>query len=224
MRNKLGDIWTFVSFIFLSLVLVSVISVVILREKAVEEIDALLASDDPSGKLVAALESKNPLVTIYASKALDEIGDPLLLALAPVCKQKGIRSKAYEPNRTGPHPLVLQLVDGKSHKWTYEFLVEWCPKSRKAADVEMVVCAIEREHRLETCRYQFGSERVRIQHELELEIREASTGKLVAKQTLKGSEPDGCPLSVKTDSGTKQISGGSVSEKTVRTWLAGFYE
>lgn len=191
------------------------------------EIDAILGSDDPVGNLILALDSKS--TNNLARTSLDEIGDPLLLALAPVCDGLPMRRQrpaaAYDPDAPGPHPLVLLHPDGKSDPWTYRLLADWGPASREAPDVQLVVCVVRREHRLELCEYGIGNHSVkRIQHRIYLEVREARTGALIAKETLMGSEPSRCPGTVRSSHGHKTYTGRAIELSRARKYLAAFYE
>jgi hypothetical protein len=182
-------------------------------------------ADNAVDNLIVALDSNQPFIKGFAGRELNKIGDPLLLDLIPACGGWAISTIGYQASQMGPHSLVLVARDGKAYKsWTYKFLAEWGPSSREAADVQLVACVKEGETNIETCRYQYGSSRKRIQKKLEIEIRETATGKLVAKQTFVGSMPKNCPSSVSPGSGSKNITGGNVLEVNVKRWLADFYE
>lgn len=195
------------------------------EKNAQAKIDALLLTDDPVSNLILALSDKKSSIRDAAANALDEIGDPLLVTLAPVCWGNPVPASSYEPDSPGPHPLVLLDTAGKRYDWTYEFLNEWGPSSREAGDVQLVACISEIEKKLETCYYP-GQKIIRIQHGLTIYVREASTGNEVAKKTFMASKPGGCPMSLSGANNDDIIykSGGWVSSKTVKNWLAEFYQ
>lgn len=201
-----------------------------------KEVEALANSDDPVGNLILALKEDPEWHT--AREKLDELGDPLLVSLAPMCggwieyediyaydlcevipeddRSEVCKGRFFE---SGPHPLVFLLYDGKSHKYTYTYLNQWGPASRQPEDVEVVVCAYEYE-RTHYCSYSLGSEIKRIRYGVHLYVYEADTGRLLAIEEFWGSLPN-CPDGTST-SYTKRGSGVPWSE--VVEYLQNIYE
>ena len=196
--------------------------VFILVKSADKTIDEILSTADPVENLIAALDSKNPQLRDNAADALDNLGDPLLLALAPACEGQPVSTSAYMPTPPGPHPIVI-LQGNKSFEWTYDFLKSWGPPSRQADLVELVACVTTGTRRFQTCEYESGSSRARFQLLMTLDIVEASTGKLVDSINLDGSEPRKCPpfLILSTDN---TIYGSQVTKKDLSKILLSFYE
>jgi len=60
----------------------------------------------------------------------------------------------------------------------------------------------------------------RYQYQLEVLVRSAKTGELIAKNTFKGSMPAPCPE--KAPASKTEIYGEHVSEWTVLDWISGF--
>jgi hypothetical protein len=185
-------------------------------------LNKILASDDPAANLSIALD-RRPTWT-RARMALDEIGDPLLLTLAPACEGQAVGGTIYQDEQPGPHPLVFLLPGGKSHRLTYYYLKQWGPESRQAEDVQVVVCAVEIEDKIEVCEYgQYGgASRTRIQHKINLNIVEAATGRTYAYQVFEGSVPGKCPGTVSGEH--KEIRGDEVETSKISEYLNELFE
>ena len=186
------------------------------------QINKILEEDpDPAATLVLALDHWNPLMRDNAEDTLNEIGDPLLVALAPVCDGVAVDAKAYDPTAPGPHALVF--ANGSiTHDWTYAFLKDYGPVTRDPADVELVVCVYKGVQRFGTCQFESGATRTRKQYSLQMDIYEAATGELIRSITLEGSEPRDCPP-FQILSSDADISGSSVKKKDVRAILEGYF-
>ena len=185
-------------------------------------LNRILASDDPAANLTLALDRRPGWTN--ARIALDKIGDPLLLTLAPACEGQAVGGTVYKADQPGPHPLVFLLPDGKSHKLTYLYLKQWGPDSRWAEDVQLVVCAVEIEDKIEVCEYgQYGgASRTRIQHKITLSVMEAATGKTYAYQVFEGSVPRQCPGTVSGEH--KEIRGDEVDTSKISEFLKELFE
>lgn len=194
------------------------------------EVDRILQSDDPTGNLAQALIDNPELM--YARSELDQLGDPLLLSLAPLCalgtvnQINGIPGTAnYLPDAAGPHQLVLLRPDGTSHDLTYTILSQWGMGSRDLENIDLVACVQKQAQQgLETCRYANGGASIkRLQNYVEIMVVEAATGRFVARTTITGSEPANCPSSV-SKAEHQTYEGGEVSLSEIQEWLATFYE
>jgi len=185
----------------------------------------MLASDDPAGELILALKSESWNMRESAEDALNEIGDPLLLALIPVCNGETVLAAPYNPE-TPKHPLVYMTPNGEALRWTYEFLEEWGPASRQINEVQLVACAKERSRTIETCSYNFGSKRIRIQESISIVLQEAASGTVIESLVFNGPMPKKCPSALSSSSSgeTRTISGGLPDENEIRDFLAGYYE
>ena len=180
----------------------------------------IAASDDPVGNLILAIKERPQWGA--AIDKLDEIGDPLLISLAPACTGAAVGGSVYDPDKPGPHPLVLLHPDGKSASRTYYYLNLWGPITREPEDVQLVVCAYAVEAELQGCSYGVAN-RTRIQHVLTLTVIEAVTGKKLETKIFKGSEPAKCPSSV-SQPGNKTYEGDPVDYSEVREYLQGLYD
>ncbi len=194
------------------------------------EVDQILQSDDPVGNLVKALIERPDIK--YARAELDQLGDPLLISLAPLCafgttgQINGIPGTSnYNLAAPGPHPMVLLRPDGTSHDLTYAILSQWGMESRELGTIELVACVQKQAQQgLETCKYASGGVSIkRLQHYVEIEIFEAATGRYIAKTTITGSEPAKCPTST-SKAGHRTYEGGEVPLSEIQDWLAAFYE
>jgi len=117
----------------------------------------------------------------------------LAKALSPVCKGVGIpEAAAYNGEKGQRHPLLLLDADGHEHIWSDDFPSEWLAST--VEETQLVVCiGKEQEQAIETCRYwTSGPPIVRYQYQLYVKLIEAKTGKTIASNILRGSEPFPC--------------------------------
>lgn len=197
---------------------------ILLSNKAEKQVAEMVASDNPAERLILAVDSGNVLIRWEAEDALAEIGDPLLLALTPACMGEGVSSADYNSNAGNLHPFVFMGPNGDVLDWTYDFLKDWGPENRQNENVQIVVCATTTRKVVETCRYQYGYTRTRIQEKMKLDIREAATGNIINQIYVDGKTPKDCPgsLSSNTTVHEENIT-GFVQESEVREILEGYY-
>ena len=208
-----------ISLLFLALVMWAMIHAAVDTNR----VNKLLASDDPAANLILALDSDPSWAS--AGKALDEIGDPLLLTLAPACEGQAVGGTVYQDSQPGPHPLVILLPDGKSYRRTYYYLKQWGPDSRQAEDVQLVVCVYKGERRIEVCKYGQGQgSYTRIQNMIYFDIIEAATGRTYLHQVFEGSLPGKCPSSMSSSGGHKEIRGDVVDTSKFFEFLPELFE
>lgn len=199
-----------------------ILGVYIIDRVAKAQINKILREDaNPAETLILALDHWNPLMRENAEDTLNEIGDPLLVALAPVCDGEAVEAKAYDPSIPGPHTLVF-ASGAITHDWTYEFLEDYGPASRDPADVELVACVYKGVRHFGSCDFESGAKRSRNQLLLSIDIYEAATRTLIQSITLEGSEPRDCPpFQLLSNSNT--IYGSRIKEKDVRAILEEYF-
>lgn len=203
---------------FFAMLVVIVIGTII----QTNDLNRILASADPATNLILALD-EDPYWD-DARMALDEIGDPFLIALAPACEGQAVGGTVYQDDQSGPHPLVFLLPNGKSHHLTYYYLKQWGPESRQVEDVQLVVCVAEIEDELEVCEYAYGgASRTRIQHKITISVVEAATGRTYANHVFEGSVPKNCPSSV-PNLDHKEIRGDEVETSKISEYLNELFE
>lgn len=139
------------------------------------------------------------------------------ISLSPVCKGIGVpEATAYQGSK---HPVVLLGSDGKRHNWTDDLPIEWRPTTEE--EIQLVACVGgEKEKALETCSYYATppyDKVTRYQYILDIKLREAKTGKIVASTTLRGSEPRAC--SQKEYYHVTKLEGSHISISEVQEWL-----
>jgi uncharacterized repeat protein (TIGR02543 family) len=131
-----------------------------------------------------------------------------------ICEGLGIpQTTAYQGNE---HPVVLLDSTGNKHDWSDELPIEWLPTV--VEETQLVVCVEEeREIEIETCHYHNGPDITRYRYSLDVELREAKTGNIVAVTTLDGTWPRDCrptePYSL------TRLEGSHVSLDQVQEWL-----
>lgn len=118
---------------------------------------------------------------------------PILTALAPVARGEGIaEAAAYDPQAPGPHRLVLLKPSGAPHEWNEALPREWLPSS--VGEAEMVILLGEmREVVLDTQEYVGGPPITRYRYEVDVEAREARTGRILWTEVMGGREPGPFP-------------------------------
>lgn len=143
------------------------------------------------------------------------IDDQLLAAFSEVHDGKGV-SQAAKFAGSSPHPIVLLTSSGGRCDWTERIPLEW--RSKNITDIQLVVTVgEEQEIILERCDYIDGPSITRYQYSVEVNLREANTGKIVASTTLYGSEPRLCKQ-VEERSVTR-LEGSHVQFDQLEEWL-----
>jgi WD40 repeat protein len=132
----------------------------------------------------------NP-ATSPVSPALKPDTSLIFSTLSTIASGQGVPDAAlYNPDEHGTHTVVLLTTSGTAYNdWNEEFLpYGWFPSS--VSDTELaVLIGAEREIRLESANYINGAYVTAYRYEVDMEIREARTGKTLATSTFKGSDP-----------------------------------
>ena len=125
------------------------------------------------------------LATPLSTSALPGI----LEAMSPVVRGDGVpEAGAYNPDKPGPHRLVLLYTSGDPHPWNEMVPIERIPRS--VSETELVVLlGQEREVELDTHSYVGGPPITRYAFEIDVEIREAQTGRILWTGILRGPVP-----------------------------------
>lgn len=135
--------------------------------------------------------------------------------MSSVASGKGVAQAAAYNRSAEFNPTVLISTSGEVDSWTTEIPTEWQPKS--IAETQQVVCVHKGTKSLETCRYSGGPPVTRYQYYVQVELREAKTGKLIQKTTLYGSEPIKCRWSEEIP--LTALYGSEVSFGQLKDWL-----
>jgi len=181
---------------------------------ALEPLMQVLQTNDDSAELQGAV-----------LEALGEIGAPLvadlepsLTTLASVCQQPG-EVEINQLDKTIPelfYPLVTLDEDGEVNEWTPVFLLREDRVTPR--DDLLIACMKQTTRKLETCYYSGGGGNIdRYQHEIEIYLREAMTGSVVAYEVFPGY-PEKCP-GMKSDTSFLRWD-GVVQMDEMLTWLA----
>lgn len=152
--------------------------------------------------------------------------DPSILsAVSTVAFGQGIpAAKAYQPEGPGLHQVVILSTAGKPYEnWNNGLPPEWAPKS--VGDLELVAwIGPEREIKLGSQPYTVNGKNSVIatayRFEIDIELREALTGKTIATTTMSGSTP-GFPFTVYVAASAKEtrIDGSHVVYPSLEEWL-----
>jgi hypothetical protein len=157
-----------------------------------------------------------PRPSATPTRALPASFAAIVEALAPVVEGQGVAGAgAYQPNRPGPHRLVILDAEGAAHGWNHRLPGEWAPSALE--EVELVVLVAERETSLGSQSYIGGPAITRYRRLMDVELREAHSGQLLRRTTLAGSDPAPFPFSAPV--GQTRIVGGQVTYWHLQQWL-----
>ncbi len=154
------------------------------------------------------------------SNLVGELFTPSILSkFSSVCGG-GANTNSAPYNGTGKtHLIVLLNSSGDVHKWSDDLPADWWPNSEQ--DVELVACLDkERVSRIQRCSYSGGSDIERFRLTVDVTLREAQTGNIVASMSFYGSSPRQCKLV--EDESTTRLVGGHVQVSDVMNWLESF--
>lgn len=100
-----------------------------------------------------------------------------------------ISSSAYNNTEPGIHPLIVISSNGGRHELTDKLRTDW------RADIEntelVLVCGERQEMIIEVVHY-YGPDITRYQYYMQIWLREAKSGKLIASDTIYGDPPRAC--------------------------------
>jgi len=148
-------------------------------------------------------------------------GNPSVLkAMEPVVVGQGVVNAAeYDPDRPGPHRLVVLNTSGTPHEWNENLPPEWIPSSVDKTEL-VVVINPEREVDLGSQTYvNQAGQRVevhRIRYEMDVDVREARTGNVLWTYTLRGTDPGRFPYELR---GSVGLRGEPVTPTALETLL-----
>ncbi len=125
---------------------------------------------------------------------------------------------AYDPQAAGPHRLVLVDETGKPHEWNSQLPLDW--KSDPTNGTELVIRLETAKKSLETMAYQGGPPITSWQQDLQVQVLEARTGRLIDSFALQGSTPGHFPE--KADVRQIRLNGLPVSYRELEEALRPF--
>jgi len=158
------------------------------------------------------------LITMFYVSCVNKLSPQdtqIIEAMQPVAKGEGVAQAASYTHDGVTNPVVLICTSGKIHDWTDDIPTEWKPTS--LGETELVICVgEEKEKSIQVCQYT-GPSVTRYQHYVDVELREAKTGILVASTILYGSMPSYCKGS--EDYYVTRLDGSDVSFDQLKSWL-----
>src|SRR3990170_5255268 len=139
-------------------------------------------------------------------------------ALAPLISGQGVpEAAAFDPNNPGPHTVVILDVSGTPNIELNDLLPqEWLPASIRETEL-VVLVSPEREVFLGTQAYEGGPPISAYRYEVDLELREALTGRTLDRATFKGVNPPPFPATAPVQQVT--LYGSHFVKEAVNTWL-----
>jgi hypothetical protein len=143
--------------------------------------------------------------------------------LRPAGQGVGVpEAAAYDPNKSGVHPIVIIATYEDNKLWNSYMPVSWRPMNVNQA--ELVALFLYSEVVVESVRVTRGGSifKNRIRVDTEIILREALTGKTIATTFFKGGEPPEFPPGHYR--GITAYYGTKVAYETVELWLKEFVE
>lgn len=148
---------------------------------------------------------------------------PIEYLLKTVCQGIGIAQMPSYEDQPGIHPLLLMEYGGRLHRWNDEVFEKWQPSNEHLP--EIVACIGEfKSTTLGYCHYigAGGTSTVsRRQTSLDITLREARSGSIIASTTIYGPLVEECPLNIVE--GTKDI-GRNPQFSDAEGWLSKYVE
>ena len=173
----------------------------------------------------------NPLASPTSTPDIPSI----VSALSPVVSGQGVPdAAAYDPNKPGPHHVVLLATSGEAYNgctyydfsqdgncitdddWNNLLPSDWLPSS--VSETELVaLIGPEREINLGSQAYDIGPDITAYRYEVDMEIREARTGQTLATFTFTGSDP--LPFPEKAPVYLDRLEGSHFHYTDLENWL-----
>ena len=159
----------------------------------------------------------------------------MFLSLSPVVNGQGVQEAAdYNPDEPATHKLVILWESGAPHRestvmksqlateygWNEELPPHWVPSSIN--EVVLVVIIKSEWITVDTRRYTGGATVERKVHKIDIEVREAKTGAVVAEVQLWGGSPNQYPISLPAHQ--RWIFGSEVSCRDFEEWFLDMFE
>jgi uncharacterized protein YjbI with pentapeptide repeats len=180
---------------------------------------------DLSGSIIAQAKLENTNL-----EGADLVGaEPIEHLLTSVCKGIGMTTMPPYTSQPGIHPLVMMSESGvihpwsDGHEWNDEIYDNWKPTNDHLP--EIVACVGEQfTETIGTCEYSDNFSPITIplkQSKLDITLRDAHSGSIIAKTTINGPIED-CPYQIVV--GTEDIGVTLLHLSDAETWLAEYVE
>ena len=163
--------------------------------------------------LIEAINDDDSKVREGVAYALGKLGEPIPASIfSQVCEGTGIpQAAAYQGNI---HPVVLLDSGGHIHEWSKDMPTEWVTTKE---ETQLVACLERKANEIETCQYEDAPSITRYRYTLDVVLREAKTGEIVASTTLYGSLPRPCEQTEEYE--LTVLKGSDVSSEQLQEWL-----
>jgi outer membrane protein assembly factor BamB len=185
--------------------------------------------------VTAPLPSPTPAPATSATPTATPAPDiaSIITAALPVIAGQGVPGAArYDPGAPGPHPVVIlssagagyreteETSPGHSDAWHYDWNENlptgWSPASIGETEL-VVVIGPQQEFNLGSQAYNRGPNISAYRYEVEMELREARTGRVVATYRFKGSDPRPFPETAPV--GQTRLEGSHLQYTDFEEWL-----
>ena len=163
-----------------------------------------------------------PTFTAAPTQSISTIVEALMAA----AEGRGVpEAAAYNPKKTGIHPIVIYSADADTvDEWNAELPDTW--RAQSVSQAELVAVVIYHEIVVDRARYTAKGMGIfflnRVRTDTEVILREAQTGLNVSSATFQGGEPP--TLKSGYDQIITAVYGTLVSYETVEVWLKSFVD
>jgi hypothetical protein len=163
-----------------------------------------------------------PTFTAAPTQSISTIVEVLMAA----AEGRGVsEAAAYNPKKTGIHPIVIYSADADTvDEWNAELPDTW--RAQSVSQAELVAVVIYHEIVIDRARYTAKGMGIfflnRVRTDTEVILREAQTGLNVSSATFQGGDPP--TLKSGYDQIITAVYGTLVSYETVELWLKSFVE
>ncbi|MCS7226908.1 MAG: pentapeptide repeat-containing protein [Gloeomargarita sp. SKYB31] len=169
--------------------------------------------------LAAALQiDPNRLYWVTAQEEIRlEKRETILSTLSAACRGLPV-ANAHRMSSAGPYTIVFLGGQGAVIEGWSDIPAErkWEPMAVRFAD--LVACIDEEWSPVQRCAYIGGPPITRYQHQIQVRVVVATTGRVLSQNTFYGSEPRDCPLSAPVSQ--TEIRGSEVRRASIIDWLS----
>jgi tetratricopeptide (TPR) repeat protein len=152
-------------------------------DKALARVKEVSEAAQAENIQVEANAVREEILTAYAFSASPQAMEQLTAAIPLMCQEQRPELPIF-----GRDPEKIRF--GLTNTFV-KLPADWV--AEKPGELHYVICPIETESEIETCRYTKGYYLTRVRYVWEVTLYDILTGEVSAKATLKGADPEGCP-------------------------------
>ncbi len=156
---------------------------------------------------------------IYSDQAmLEKEMLELVSIIEIVASGQGVKESAgYNLEDSGINKIILLNSINELHRWSRKIPESWLALSVYETSLVVVITSTDWV-KLEKAEYIFTGDVWRVQHEVDIEVRDAKTGEVIKIGKLKGSDPEEFPANLPAFK--DKIRGDPVQYEALEEWLS----